>query len=228
MSRILIVEDEPAIAFALETDLQREGYDVTIAPRGDEGLRLAREGAYDLVLLDVMLPGMDGFDVCRELRRSGIKTSVIVLTARAHDAEKVLGLELGADDYITKPFNPMELRARIKAVLRRTNGSGADNEREVFRFANIEVDFPRAEVRRGGQPVALSALEFKLLTTFVRSKGRLLTRDQLLDSAWGPNISLNDRVVDNHIVGLRRKLEADPATPKHFLNIRGLGYRFDA
>jgi two-component system alkaline phosphatase synthesis response regulator PhoP len=228
MSRILIVEDEPAIAFALETDLQREGYDVVIAPRGDEGLRLAREGAFDLVLLDIMLPGMDGFDVCRELRRAGVKTPVIVLTARAHDAEKVLGLELGADDYITKPFNPMELRARIKAVLRRTTPAGTNEGPDVFKFANIEVDFTRAEVRRDSAPVALSALEFKLLTTFVRSKGRLLTRDQLLDSAWGPDISLNDRVVDNHIVGLRRKLEADPAAPKHFLNIRGLGYRFDA
>ena len=228
MSRILIVEDEPAIAFALETDLQREGYEVVIAPRGDEGLLLAREGTYDLVLLDVMLPGMDGFDVCRELRRAGIKTPVIVLTARTHDAEKVLGLELGADDYITKPFNPMELRARIKAVLRRTSDAGSDGPAPVFKFANIEVDFVRAEVRRGGKPVALSALEFKLLTTFIRAKGRLLTRDQLLDSAWGPNISLNDRVVDNHIVGLRRKLEANPTEPKHFLNIRGLGYRFDA
>jgi DNA-binding response OmpR family regulator len=227
MPRILIIEDEPAIAFALETDLERDGYAVTIATTGDEGLRLADSGGFDLVLLDVMLPGMDGFDVCRELRRRGCRTPVIVLTARTHDAEKVLGLELGADDYITKPFNPRELRARIKAVLRRTDGREGDVD-QVYRFGDVEVDFARADVRRSGQPVALSALEFKLLGAFVRSRGRLLTRDQLLDAAWGPNISLNDRVVDNHIIGLRRKLEADPSSPRHFLNIRGLGYRFDA
>jgi DNA-binding response OmpR family regulator len=227
MSRILIVEDEPAIAFALETDLERDGHGVTIATTGDEGLRLADSGAFDLVLLDVMLPGMDGFDVCRELRRRGCRTPVIVLTARTHDAEKVLGLELGADDYVTKPFNPRELRARIKAVLRRIDGSG-DADAEVYRFGEVEVDFARADVRRSGEAVSLSALEFKLLGAFVRSKGRLLTREQLLDAAWGPNVSLNDRVVDNHIIGLRRKLEEDPSAPRHFLNIRGLGYRFDA
>ena len=224
MPRVLVVEDEPAIAFSLESDLQTEGYDVSVAATGDEGLRRAREEPFDLVLLDVMLPGRDGFEVCRELRRSGVRTPIIVLTARTHDAEKVLGLELGADDYITKPFNPRELRARIKAVLRRTETATSD----VFRFGDTEIDFPRAEVRRSGQPVDLSALEFKLLTAFVRGRGRLLTREHLLDAVWGPHISLNDRVVDNHIVGLRRKLEPDPAAPRHFLSLRGLGYRFDA
>jgi DNA-binding response OmpR family regulator len=150
-----------------------------------------------------------------------------VLTARTHDAEKVLGLDLGADDYVTKPFNPRELRARVRAVLRRIEGSG-DRVGDVYRFGDVEVDFARADIRRDGQPVALSALEFRLLGAFVRSRGRLLTREQLLDAAWGPNISLNDRVVDNHIVGLRRKLEPDPSSPRHFMNIRGLGYRFDA
>jgi two-component system alkaline phosphatase synthesis response regulator PhoP len=224
MTRVLVVEDEPAIAFALEADLQSEGYAVTIAATGDEALRVARSAPIDLVLLDVMLPGRDGFEVCRELRRAGCRAAIIVLTARANDAEKVLGLELGADDYVTKPFNPRELRARIKAVLRRTDAQALD----IFRFADVEVDFTRAEARRAGQPVDLSALEFKLLTAFVRARGRLLTRDQLLDAAWGANVSLNDRVVDNHIVGLRRKLEPDPSAPRHFLNIRGLGYRFDA
>jgi two-component system alkaline phosphatase synthesis response regulator PhoP len=224
MARVLVVEDEPAIAFALEADLQSEGHAVTIARTGDEALGFARSEAIDLVLLDVMLPGKDGFEVCRELRRTGCSAAIIVLTARAHDAEKVLGLELGADDYITKPFNPRELRARIKAVLRRTEAQTPD----TFRFDDVEVDFTRAEVRRAGQRVDLSALEFKLLTAFVRARGRLLTRDQLLDTAWGANVSLNDRVVDNHIVGLRRKLEPDPSSPRYFLNIRGLGYRFDA
>jgi DNA-binding response OmpR family regulator len=220
---ILVVEDEPGIAFALEADLGSEGYDVTTAATGDEGLRLAKAQPFDLVLLDVMLPGRDGFEVCRDLRRAGVRTPVILLTARTHDAEKVMGLELGADDYITKPYNPRELRARIKAVLRRTSPESPD----VVRFGAVEVDFGRCEVRRDGTRVDLSATEFKLLSAFVRSQGRVLTREQLLDAAWGPDVALNDRVVDNHIVSLRRKIEADPTQPRHLVNIRGLGYRFD-
>ena len=223
MTRILVVEDEPGIAFALDADLRSEGYAVTMATTGDEALRLAGGETYELILLDVMLPGKDGFEVCRELRRSGVRTPIILLTAKSHEAEKVMGLEMGADDYVTKPFSPRELRARIKAVLRRST----DEPGEVVRFGDIDVSVARCEVRRAGQVVDLSALEFKLLTAFVRSRGRVLTREQLLDEAWGRGVVLNDRVVDNHIVGLRRKLEADPAKPRHFLNIRGLGYRFD-
>ena len=222
--RILVVEDEPGIAFALEADLQTEGYTATVAATGDDGLRLARRGEFDLILLDIMLPGKDGFEVCRELRRAGLRTPIILLTAKAQEAEKVMGLELGADDYVTKPFSPRELRARIKAVLRR--GAGGPPA-EIFRFDNTEVDFARCEVRRGGAVVDVSALEFKLLTAFVRNRGRVLTRDQLLDAAWGRGMALNDRVVDNHIVSLRRKLEPDPAHPRYFLNLRGMGYRFD-
>ncbi len=224
MHRILVVEDEPTIAFALEADLTAEGYGVTVAASGADALRLARPDAFDLILLDVMLPGRDGFDVCRDLRRAGLGTPIIFLTAKSHEAEKVLGLELGADDYITKPYSPRELRARIKAALRRSAGEAT----EVFRFGDAEVDFARGEVRRGGRAVDLSALEFKLLTTFVKQRGRLLTREQLLDAVWGRDIAIGDRVVDNHIVGLRRKLEPEPARPQFFLNIRGLGYRFDA
>ena len=224
MSRLLVVEDEPGIAFALEADLQSEGYEVTLATTGDEALRAARAETFDLVLLDVMLPGKDGFEVCRELRRSGFKAPILMLTAKAQEAEKVMGLELGADDYITKPFSPRELRARIKAALRRSAGDAT----EVFRFGDAEVDFARCEVRRSGAAIELSALEFKLLTAFVRSRGRVLTREQLLDAAWGRDVSLNDRVVDNHIVSLRRKIEPDPAQPRFVVNIRGLGYRFDA
>jgi DNA-binding response OmpR family regulator len=224
MTRILVVEDEPGIAFALRADLESEGYAVKVATTGDDGLRLAQCSEFDLILLDVMLPGKDGFEVCRTLRRSGSKAPVILLTAKAQEAEKVMGLELGADDYVTKPFSPRELRARIKAVMRRF----AEPESEVFRFGDAEVDFARCEVRQGKRVVQLSALEFKLLTVFVRSAGRVLTRDQLLDAAWGRDVSVNDRAVDNHIVSLRRKLERDPARPRHFLNIRGMGYRFDA
>jgi two-component system alkaline phosphatase synthesis response regulator PhoP len=224
VSRILVVEDERAIAFALDADLRSEGYAVTVASAGDRALELARAEPFDLVLLDVMLPGKDGFEVCRELRRGGFRAPIIMLTAKAQEAEKVMGLELGADDYVTKPFSPRELRARVKAALRRSG----DEPREVFRFADTEVDFGRCEVRRGATVVDLTALEFKLLSTFVKRRGRVLTREQLIDAVWGPAVSLNDRVVDNHIVGLRRKLEPDPSQPRFLRNIRGLGYRFDA
>jgi len=224
MSRLLVVEDEAGIAFALETDLRAEGYDVVVAATGDEAIRAVGAGSVDLVLLDVMLPGKDGFEVCREMRRSGFRAPIVMLTAKAQEAEKVMGLELGADDYITKPFSPRELRARIKAALRRATPESPD----VFRFGDTEVNFARCEVRRGHDTIDLSALEFKLLTAFVRSRGRVLTREQLLDAAWGRNVSLNDRVVDNHIVSLRRKIEPDPERPRFLVNIRGLGYRFDA
>ena len=219
-----MVEDEPSIAFALEADLRTEGYGVTVTSTGDEALQLARDERFDLILLDVMLPGTDGFDVCRSLRRAEDRTPIIMLTAKAGEAEKVMGLKLGADDYVTKPFSPRELRARINAALRRAG----DTETDTFRFGDADIDFARCEVRRDGHAVDLSALEFKLLTAFVRSRGRVLTRDQLLDAAWGEGVALNDRVVDNHIVSLRRKLEPEPAHPRHFVNIRGLGYRFDA
>jgi DNA-binding response OmpR family regulator len=224
MSRLLVVEDEAGIAFALEADLRAEGYDVVVATTGDEAMRAVGAGSIDLVLLDVMLPGKDGFEVCREMRRSGFRALIVMLTAKSQEAEKVMGLELGADDYITKPFSPRELRARVKAALRRA----APESPDVFRFGNTEVDFARCEVRRGHDTIDLSALEFKLLTAFVRSRGRVLTREQLLDAAWGRDVSLNDRVVDNHIVSLRRKIEPDPERPRFLINIRGLGYRFDA
>jgi DNA-binding response OmpR family regulator len=224
MSRLLVVEDEAGIAFALEADLRAEGYDVVVATTGDEAMRTVGAGSIDLVLLDVMLPGKDGFEVCREMRRSGFRAPIVMLTAKSQEAEKVMGLELGADDYITKPFSPRELRARVKAALRRA----APESPDVFRFGNTEVDFARCEVRRGHDTIDLSALEFKLLTAFVRSRGRVLTREQLLDAAWGRDVSLNDRVVDNHIVSLRRKIEPDPERPQFLINIRGLGYRFDA
>jgi DNA-binding response OmpR family regulator len=224
MTRLLVVEDETGIAFALETDLRSEGYEVDVVSTGDEASRRARSEPFDLVLLDVMLPGKDGFEVCREIRRAGVRTPIILLTAKSQEAEKVMGLELGADDYVTKPFSPRELRARIRAALRRA----APESPDVFRFGDTEVDFARCEVRRGDKAIDLSALEFKLLSVFVRSRGRVLTREQLLDAAWGRDVSLNDRVVDNHIVSLRRKIEPDPERPRFLINIRGLGYRFDA
>jgi DNA-binding response OmpR family regulator len=223
MKRILVVEDEPSIALGLEIDLRTEGYHPELAADGVAAARRAREEAFDLILLDVMLPSKDGFEVCRELRHAGVTTPIILLTAKTHDAEKIIGLELGADDYVTKPFNPMELRARIKAVLRRSP-SGTP---EVYQFGDAEVDFARCELRRAGQTLEITPTEFKLLTLFVRSRGRTLSRDHILNAVWGPGTFVNPRAVDNHIVGLRRKIEPEPDAPRYLVNVRGMGYRFD-
>jgi len=220
--RILIVEDEPGIALALNDDLSREGYETEVVTDGLQALRRAGAGGVDLVLLDVMLPGRDGFDVCRDLRRAGLEMPVVMLTARAQEAEKVLGLEAGADDYVTKPYSARELRARIKAHLRRTA-----QQPEVFRFGDAELDLRRGELRRDGRVVDLSALEFKLLATFARKSGRLLSRAQLLDEVWGPNTHVTDRVVDTQVTNLRKKIEPQPDRPRYLVALRGLGYRFD-
>jgi DNA-binding response OmpR family regulator len=224
MKRILVVEDEPAVAFALRVDLQTEGYDVTVESDGVAGLALARAGHFDAILLDVMLPGKDGFDICRELRLGGEKTPIILLTARSQEAEKILGLELGADDYVTKPFSPRELRARLKALLRR---SGADAARVVC-FGDVELDLNRCELRVFGAAVEATALEIKLLTVFVENRGKALSRGQLLDLAWGREAAVSDRVVDNHVVTLRKKIEREPSNPRFLVSVRGIGYRFDA
>ena len=223
MSRILIVEDEPDIALALEDDLRTEGYEVAVASDGDTGARRAREERWDLLLLDVMLPRKDGFEVCRELRRAGIRTPVIFLTARAQDAEKVLGLEMGADDYVTKPFSPRELRARIKTVLRR----GLPEAANRYSFGDVDVDFTRGELLRNGSSVDVTPIELKLLAMFIERRGRVLSRDQILDAAWGTGTHVTDRVVDTHIVNLRRKIERSPTEPRFLVSVRGLGYRFD-
>jgi len=223
MSRILIVEDDCDLAFGLDDDLKTEGYQVETVRDGVTASRRAREDAWDLILLDVMLPGRDGFEVCRDLRRAGLRTPIVMLTAKAQEAEKVLGLELGADDYITKPFSPRELRARIKAVLRRASGNVPD----VYHFGDIEVDFGRAQLRRGGTPVEATSLELKLLAAFIRSRGHVLRRDQLLEAAWGLGTFVTDRTVDHHIVNLRRKIEPRPEEPRYLVSVRGVGYRFD-
>ena len=223
MSRILVVEDDADLAFGLSDDLRVEGYEVEAVTDGEAALERARREQWDLILLDVMLPRKDGFEVCRELRRSGIRTPIIMLTARVQEAEKVLGLELGADDYVTKPFSPRELRARVKAVLRRTETETP----ETFCFADVEVDFSRGELRNSGVPVEVTALELKLLAAFVRNRGRILSRQQLLDAAWGSGTYVTDRAVDAHIVNLRRKIESEPKEPRYLISVRGLGYRFD-
>jgi two-component system alkaline phosphatase synthesis response regulator PhoP len=220
---ILIVEDEPAIALGLKNDLALEGYEVEVATDGQAGLERAREGRPDLILLDIRLPKKDGFAVCRELRRTGVRTPIIMLTARAEDTDKVLGLELGADDYVTKPFSPMELCARVKAVLRRTTGERASR----YRFGDVEIDFERCQVRRAQTTVELTPLEFKVLAALIQAEGRLLTRDQLIEGVWGIGVSITDRVVDNHMLNLRRKIEREPSAPRYLMSVRGLGYRFE-
>jgi DNA-binding response OmpR family regulator len=223
MPKILIVEDDRDIAFGLEEDLARHGHQVETVGDGEQAVRRGKEGGWDLMILDLMLPRKDGFEVCRELRQAGFKTPIIMLTAKTHEAEKILGLELGADDYITKPFSPRELRARIQAVLRRT----AEESLGTYRFGDCEVDFDRGEVRRAGMPINLSALEFRILAAFVRQRGRVLSRDQLIDAAWGPQTIVTDRVVDTHILNLRKKIEPVPANPRYIRSVRGMGYRFE-
>ena len=223
MSRILVVEDEPDIALGLQTDLKIEGYDVEVVDNGERAIERANNGGFDLILLDVMLPGKDGFAVCRELRRAGMQMPIILLTARSHEAEKVLGFELGADDYVTKPFSPMELRARIKAALRR----GAGDTQQLYRFGDFELDFGRFELRHAGKAVDLTPIEFKLLATFVQNRRMVLSRQQLLDQVWGRDIYVTDRVVDTHIGNLRRKIEADVERPVFLISVRGVGYRFE-
>jgi DNA-binding response OmpR family regulator len=225
MRRILLVEDEPGIALALGDDLRIEGYDVQLAEDGVTGLSLARSNPFDLIILDLMLPGKDGLSVCRELRRAGCHTPILMLTAKAQEIEKVIGLEMGADDYVTKPYGTLELRARVKALLRR--GATAGDAALIYRFDEVQIDFQSAVVRKGGAILELTAIEFKLLRTFVQSRGRILSREQLLDQAWGGDVSVTERVVDNHIANLRKKIEPEPASPKYLVSVRGLGYRFD-
>jgi two-component system alkaline phosphatase synthesis response regulator PhoP len=228
MAKILVVEDEAGIAFALETDLQAEGYDVQVTGDGVDAVKLALSEKFDLILLDVMLPSKDGFEVCRDLRRSGLTTPIMLLTAKTQETEKIVGLDVGADDYVTKPFSPRELRARIRAMLRRSNGDfGTSGGPSIFRFGSFELDISRFELRHEGRPVDTTTTELKLLSALIRSRGRVLSRDRLLDVVWGRAISVTDRVIDNHIVALRKKIEDDPATPRYLTSVRGVGYRFD-
>ena len=222
MAHILIVEDEADIVLSLEEDLRRQGHHTQAAKDGAQGLELGKNGAWDLILLDVMLPKMDGFDVCSELRKAGIATPIILLTARAQEAEKELGLDSGADDYVTKPFSLRELRARIRAQLRRA----ARNGEQICRFGECEVDFDRAELRRSGQPVEITPQELRLLGVFLKNRGRVLSRDQLIESAWGHGVAITDRAVDTHVFNLRKKIEPVPAEPRLLVGVRGLGYRF--
>ncbi len=224
MRRVLIVEDDDAMARALKDGFEFEGFEVTVARDGAEGLRIAGETAQDLILLDLMIPKIGGLDVCKRIRASGSAVPIIMLTARGQEIDKVLGLKSGADDYVTKPFGVMELMARVEAVMRRSRGQadGADS----YRFGDVEVSFRRCEATKGGRPIELSALELKLLEFLVRHRGEVLSRDQLLDGVWGYEGSSVSRTVDMHVVKLRRKIEDRPEHPRHLLTVHGLGYKF--
>ena len=223
--RVLLVEDEPGLRLTLGDRLSSEGYSVESVADGEAGLARASSGAFDLVVLDVMLPRMNGFDVCRELRQRGVTTPVLMLTARGQVVDKVVGLKLGADDYLTKPFEAIELMARLEALLRR-RPAGALPGGDSYRFGEVTIDFRRMEVTRGGTAVDLSAREFKLLRHFVEHRGATLSRDELLSEVWGYDEMPLTRTVDVHVAGLRQKIEANPKSPEFILTVHGLGYKF--
>ena len=223
--RILIVDDEPEIVRGLEDNLRFEGYQTLVATNGEDGLRLAASEAPDLVLLDIMMPRVSGWDVCRELRRKGIDVPIIMLTARGEEADRVRGLELGADDYLAKPFSLRELLARVRAVLRRP---GPRRKFEEFAFGDARVRLAERQAFRGGVEVSLTRKEFDLLVYLVEHRGEVITRNRLLDEVWGYERFPTTRTVDTHILRLRRKFEADPDRPAFIQTVHGQGYRFVA
>jgi DNA-binding response OmpR family regulator len=223
-AKILVVEDEPKMVAGLRDNFEFEGYEVITAADGVEGLRRALGEAPDLVVLDVMMPRLSGLEVCKQLRAQRGSMPIIMLTARGQEVDKVVGLELGADDYVTKPFSIRELLARVKAVLRRT--AVAPKHQDQHSFGDVEVDLRRCRVLRSGKPLDISSKEFDLLKYFVCHSGETLSRDRLLEEVWGYENYPTTRTVDTHLVRLRQKLEPDPEQPQYFLTVHGTGYRF--
>jgi DNA-binding response OmpR family regulator len=223
MTRILIIEDEESILMPLEDNLRLEGYEVSCARDGLEGLSMAADRSFGLIVLDIMLPKMDGFEVCKRLRQDRVMTPILMLTAKSQEVDKVLGLELGADDYVIKPFSSRELLARIKAILRRA--SELDRGIDFYKFDDIELDFAKYEAKKKGRPVPLTALEFSLIHFLVQNKGRVVHRNEVLDNVWGKDVYVDARTVDKHISLLRKKFEDDPQEPKYIQGVRGIGYK---
>ena len=224
-SRILLIEDEPGLVLTVSDLLSTEGYEVESAGDGETGLSKAVAGKFNLVILDIMLPRKSGFDVCRELRQKGIDVAILMLTAKTQVVDRVVGLKLGADDYLTKPFDPSELLARVEALLRRVQ---KENRIPVqsFQFGDIEIDFERALLLKGGQPVTLASKELQLLRYLVDNRGRVVPREELLQNVWEYSSDVSSRTIDVHVAWLRQKLEDNPRNPKHIHTIRGKGYRF--
>ncbi len=230
--RILVVEDDPSISLGLRINLEGEGYEVFTADDGDKGLELARGKNPDLLILDVMLPGRNGFEILDTLRREGRRMPIIVLSAKSGEIDKVTGLELGAEDYVAKPFSLAELLARVRAALRRGPWvgpeAGPDGGRKVHRFEHFVVDEDARTVTKDGRDVELTATEFDLLLCLVQARGRVLSRDVIFEKVWGPNHFGTPRTIDNFMQQLRAKLEPDPQVPRYFNTVRGVGYRFDS
>jgi two-component system alkaline phosphatase synthesis response regulator PhoP len=224
-SRILLIEDEPGLVLTLTDLLQAEGYSVDHASEGISGLSKATGEPFDVIILDVMLPGKNGFDICREIRSTGSDVAILMLTAKTQIIDRVVGLKLGADDYLTKPFDPSELLARVEALLRRAR---KENLRPVLRyqFGAVQLDFEKAEALKNGVPVSLAGKEMQLLRYLIDHRGKVLSRDELLHEVWEYQSDVSTRTVDVHIAWLRQKLEANPQAPKHILTVRGSGYRF--
>jgi len=225
MSRVLVVEDDEAMAVALRDGFTYEGHEVTVARDGEEGLQLARQDSPEIMILDVMLPKMTGLEVCKVLRGEGSKLPIIMLTARGQEIDKVLGLKLGADDYVTKPFSFMELMARVEAVLRRSQpGGGSANA--AYEFGDVSVNIDRHEATRSGDDLELTPREFRLLGYFLTHQGEVVSREELLDAVWGYDTIPFTRTVDTHIAKLRKKIEDDPSDPEHLITVHRLGYKF--
>jgi DNA-binding response OmpR family regulator len=227
MARILVIEDNHDLAFGLRNNLEIEGYDVEVAGDGPTGLARARDARPDLIVLDLMLPGMDGYRVLRGLREEGLMAPVLILTARGEEADKVRGFRLGADDYVTKPFGLLELMARVEALLRRSGPEPRGSAAPPARFGEVEIDLATRTVRRAGHHVALTPMEFDLLVALARRRGALASRVELLKEVWGHSSAVLTRTVDTHIAELRRKLERDPSAPRHILTVRKVGYRLE-
>ncbi len=224
MSRILVVEDEPAILRGLADNLKREMYEVLTAADGETGYRLVKEKKPDLLILDLMLPKLSGYEICRQMRAAGMTTPILMLTARGEETDRVLGLDLGADDYVTKPFSVRELLARVRALLRRAQPPKP--ALDELRFEDIAIDFRSYEAQKGGQPLEMTRREFQILRELASRPGEVIARFELLDKVWGMEASPTTRTVDNHLAGLRAKLERDPAEPRRLLTVRGVGYKW--
>jgi two-component system, OmpR family, alkaline phosphatase synthesis response regulator PhoP len=226
MKKILIIEDEESIRMALEDDFRLEGYEVEVASDGIEGFTKGANTDVDVIILDIMLSGMNGFDICKKLRSKGIKTPIIMLTAKGQEIDRVVGLEIGADDYVTKPFSPRELQARVKAVLRRMETEPDDKAENLFRSGGLEVNFRRYECRKNSNVVSITTHEFELLKYLIRNRGQVISRDELLNEVWGKDVFVTPHTVDTHMANLRKKIEDDPSQPRFIISIRGVGYKF--
>jgi DNA-binding response OmpR family regulator len=225
MKKILIIEDEESIRMALEDDFLQEGYEVNTASEGIDGLDKAENKELDMIILDIMLPGMSGFEICKKLRSKNIQTPIIMLTAKGQEIDRVVGLEIGADDYVTKPFSPRELQAWVKSIFRRVDASLEMDIKDMFFYKGLKVDFRQYECYKDDEKISLTLHEFELLKYLVRNRGRVIDRDELLDEVWGRDVVVSPRTVDTHMANLRKKIEEEADNPQLIISVRGIGYK---